>query len=54
VNNAAYERFGLADVAADRTALRVSLQRALAAPRVPHPEYGQLPSAASEVLALAG
>jgi processive 1,2-diacylglycerol beta-glucosyltransferase len=54
INNQAYERFGLADVARDRDELRRALERALASPREPHPEYGELPSAASEVLALAG
>jgi UDP-N-acetylglucosamine:LPS N-acetylglucosamine transferase len=53
LNNQAYRRFGIADVAPDRTALRAALERALAAPRVPHPEYGELPTAASEILALA-
>jgi UDP-N-acetylglucosamine:LPS N-acetylglucosamine transferase len=53
-NNEAFERFGIADVAPDRTALRSALERALAAPRMPHPEYGDQPSAAEEILALAG
>jgi processive 1,2-diacylglycerol beta-glucosyltransferase len=53
LNNQAYRRFGIAEVAPDRTALRAALERALTAPRVPHPEYGRLPTAASEVLALA-
>ncbi|MEA2492387.1 MAG: processive 1,2-diacylglycerol beta-glucosyltransferase [Thermoleophilaceae bacterium] len=53
LNNRAFERYGIAQVAPDRPALRAALGRALAAPRVPHPEYGALPSAADEVLALA-
>jgi UDP-N-acetylglucosamine:LPS N-acetylglucosamine transferase len=53
VNNQAFKHFGIADVAPDRTALRPVLERALAAPRVPHPEYGDQPSAADEVLTLA-
>jgi UDP-N-acetylglucosamine:LPS N-acetylglucosamine transferase len=53
LNNRAYERFGIAEVAPDRRALRAALERALAAPRVPHPEYGGLPTAASEILGLA-
>ena len=51
INNEAYERFRLAEVARDRHELRIALERALLAPREPHPEYGELPSAASEVLA---
>jgi UDP-N-acetylglucosamine:LPS N-acetylglucosamine transferase len=54
LNNEAYERFGIADVVRDRAQLRAAIERALAAPRQPHPEYGRLPSAAGEVLALAG
>jgi processive 1,2-diacylglycerol beta-glucosyltransferase len=53
INNEAYERFGIADVARDRAELSAALRRALAAPRKPHREYGALPSAAGEVLALA-
>jgi UDP-N-acetylglucosamine:LPS N-acetylglucosamine transferase len=52
LNNAAFARFGIAEVAPDRTSLRVAIERALAAPRRPHPEYGELPSAADEVLRL--
>jgi hypothetical protein len=54
VNNAAFERFGIADVAGDRAALAAALERALAAPRRPFDGYGRLPSAADEVLALVG
>jgi processive 1,2-diacylglycerol beta-glucosyltransferase len=53
LNNQAFERFGIADVAPDRAALRRALVRALAQTRVPHPEYGAQPSAADEILALA-
>jgi UDP-N-acetylglucosamine:LPS N-acetylglucosamine transferase len=53
LNNTAYERFGIAEVAGDRTQLRGAIERALAAPRRPHPEYGRLPAAADEILALA-
>jgi processive 1,2-diacylglycerol beta-glucosyltransferase len=53
LNNQAFERFGIADVAPDRAALRRALERALSQSRVPHPEYGAQPSAAEEVLALA-
>jgi processive 1,2-diacylglycerol beta-glucosyltransferase len=53
VNNRAFERFGLAEVAADPAELGRALQRALAAPRVADYSFAELPSAASEVLALA-
>jgi processive 1,2-diacylglycerol beta-glucosyltransferase len=53
VNNHAFRRFGIAQVAPDRAALRTALERALAQPREPHPEYGLQPAAADEVLALA-
>jgi len=53
LNNQAFERFGIADVAPNRAALRRALERALAQTRVPHPEYGAQPSAADEILALA-
>jgi processive 1,2-diacylglycerol beta-glucosyltransferase len=54
LNNQAFERFGIADVAPDRTALRDAIERALAQPRTPHPEYGEQPSAAEEILRLVG
>jgi UDP-N-acetylglucosamine:LPS N-acetylglucosamine transferase len=54
LNNEAFERFGIAEVAPNRAALRPAIERALAQPRVPHPEYGEQPSAADEVLALVG
>lgn len=54
VNNAAFEQFGIAEVAQDRAQLRAAIERGLAAPRRPHPEYGELPAAAAEVLALVG
>ena len=53
VNNRAFERFGLAEVVSDRSALGPALQRALAAPRPAAYSVAELPSAASEVLALA-
>lgn len=53
VNNLAFERFGIAQVARDRSQLRAALERALAAPRRPFTAYRDLPSAAEEVLALA-
>lgn len=53
VNNRAFQRFGLADVAPDRKALGPALQRALAEGREPDLSFAELPSAASEVLALA-
>jgi processive 1,2-diacylglycerol beta-glucosyltransferase len=52
LNNQAFQRFGIAEVAPDRAALRGALERALAKPRVPHPEYGRQPSAAKEILVL--
>lgn len=52
-NNRAYKRFGLAAVAADRTALRAELRRALAQRQEPDAGYARLPSAASVVLAAA-
>lgn len=52
LNNEAFVRFGIAEVATDRAALRAALERAMAAPRRPHEEYGQLPRAADAVLSL--
>jgi UDP-N-acetylglucosamine:LPS N-acetylglucosamine transferase len=52
VNNRAFERYGLAEVAADRAELGPALVRALAAPRVADYSFNELPSAASEVLRL--
>ncbi len=54
LNNEAYERFGLAEVASDRSALADALARALQRPRSEDLAYGERPSAAFEVLALAG
>ena len=54
LNNAAYESFGLAEVASDRSALADALARALARPRTADLGYRSRPSAAAEVLALAG
>lgn len=51
VNNRAFERFGLADVAADPAELRAAIDRALAAPRKPY-SVAELPDAAAEVLGL--
>jgi UDP-N-acetylglucosamine:LPS N-acetylglucosamine transferase len=53
LNNRAFERFGIAEVAPTRAALRGALERALTAPRHAHPEYGEQPTAAHEVLKLA-
>jgi processive 1,2-diacylglycerol beta-glucosyltransferase len=52
LNNLAYQRFGIADVVPSRGALRAAIQRALTQPRVPHPEYGEQPAAADEILRL--
>jgi UDP-N-acetylglucosamine:LPS N-acetylglucosamine transferase len=54
VNNEAFVRFGLAEVAGSREELRASLRRGLAAPRVPDRSFEALPTAASLVLQLAG
>ena len=54
LNNEAYERFALAEVAADRSALADALARALSRPRTAELGYGARPSAAAEILALAG
>jgi len=51
-NNAAFERFGLAEVARRRRDLAPALQRALARPRLPQPSFRELPTAASVVLRL--
>jgi UDP-N-acetylglucosamine:LPS N-acetylglucosamine transferase len=53
VNNAAFERFGIAHVAGSRAELRDALHEALASQRHPFTAYGELPSAAGEVLKLA-
>jgi hypothetical protein len=53
-NNAAFRRFGLADVVAGRDELTSAIVRALARPRPPPPTFDALPSAASIVLAEAG
>ncbi len=54
LNNEAFRRFGLADVAADRSELRAALGRALARDSEPDSSFAALPTAASLVLALAG
>jgi len=53
VNNAAFRRFGLAEVAATRKELGPLLARALASRRAPDLSFAALPTAASVVLALA-
>ncbi len=53
VNNGAFVRFGLAQVAADRAELRTALERALAAPREPERALAELPGAAASVYELA-
>jgi processive 1,2-diacylglycerol beta-glucosyltransferase len=52
LNNAAYLRFGLADVAATTTELLPAINRALDSARTPDLDYGRLPSAAGLVLAI--
>jgi processive 1,2-diacylglycerol beta-glucosyltransferase len=52
VNNAAFERFGLAEVAGSRQELRNALARALAASGEPDRSFAALPTAASAVLSL--
>ena len=54
VNNAAYQRFGLAEVAGTREELGDALVRALAASGAPDESFDRLPTAASAVLGLAG
>jgi UDP-N-acetylglucosamine:LPS N-acetylglucosamine transferase len=53
VNNAAFRRFGLADVVDTRAELRASIERALARGRTSTDSFDRLPSAASFVLAAA-
>lgn len=53
VNNEAYARFGLAEVASSREDLADALQRALATKPAPDESFARLPSAASAVLGLA-
>jgi UDP-N-acetylglucosamine:LPS N-acetylglucosamine transferase len=53
VNNAAFERFGLAEVAGSRKELGNALLRALAASGTPDESFARLPTAASAVLGLA-
>jgi processive 1,2-diacylglycerol beta-glucosyltransferase len=52
LNNRAFRRFGLAEVAADRVELRSALVRALAQEKSMNGTFAALPSAASFVLAL--
>ena len=53
VNNEAFARFGLAEVASSREELAGALQRALATKPAPDASFARLPSAASAVLGLA-
>jgi UDP-N-acetylglucosamine:LPS N-acetylglucosamine transferase len=53
VNNAAFERFGLAEVAGSRGELGEALRRALASSGSPDRSFAELPLAASAVLRLA-
>jgi UDP-N-acetylglucosamine:LPS N-acetylglucosamine transferase len=53
VNNAAFRRFGLADVVDTRVQLRAAIERALANGRTSTDSFDRLPSAASFVLAAA-
>jgi processive 1,2-diacylglycerol beta-glucosyltransferase len=53
VNNEAYQRFGLAEVAGSRDELAGALQRMLASRPAPDGSFAGLPSAASAVLGLA-
>ena len=54
VNNEAYRRFGLAEVAGSREELEGALERVLASRPAPDESFASLPSAASLVLGLAG
>ena len=54
VNNEAFRRFGLAEVAGSRGELGPALARALAASGAPDESFARLPTAASAVLAAAG
>jgi processive 1,2-diacylglycerol beta-glucosyltransferase len=53
VNNEAFARFGLAEVARSRAELEPAMRRALAAKPAPDDSFARLPSAASAVLGLA-
>jgi len=50
VNNAAYRRFGLADVVSDRDTLGPAIERAIRVPRPEPPSFAELPSAATVIL----
>ncbi len=52
INNEAYVREGLAEVATDRAELGAALRRSLALPRTPDRSFAALPTAASAVLSL--
>ena len=53
VNNEAFVRFGLAEVARSRDELGDAMRRALTARRAPDDYFARLPTAASAVLGLA-
>jgi processive 1,2-diacylglycerol beta-glucosyltransferase len=53
INNEAYARFGLAEVAASRDQLPGALERALAARPAPDESFARLPTAAEAILGLA-
>jgi processive 1,2-diacylglycerol beta-glucosyltransferase len=53
VNNEAFARFGLAEVARSRAELGAAMRRALAAKPAPDDSFARLPSAASAILGLA-
>jgi UDP-N-acetylglucosamine:LPS N-acetylglucosamine transferase len=53
VNNEAFLRFGLAEVADSRAELEPAMRRTLAAKPVPDRSFAELPSAAAAVLRLA-
>ena len=53
VNNAAFVRFGLAEVAGSRDELGEALVRALGASGAPDESFARLPTAASALLGLA-
>jgi processive 1,2-diacylglycerol beta-glucosyltransferase len=53
LNNAAYRRFGLADVVPDARRLTEAIRCALDSPRLPDLAYGQRPTAAEVVLEVA-
>ena len=54
LNNAAFRRFGLAEVVTERSELAPAIARALARGRTPTDAFERLPSAASVVVDAAG